>query len=57
MRLRLMPLALLSVGTIQAQGGRLESIDGEPRIVVSSTKSAKVAADRATVYLLVEGVG
>lgn len=57
MRLRMMPLALLAVGTVQAQGGRLESIDGEPRIVVSSTKSAKVAADRATVYLLVEGVG
>lgn len=49
-------LTLLPV-TIQAQGARLEMSDGEPRIVVTATRSARIVPDRATVYILVEGSG
>ncbi len=48
-------LVALSNG-LQAQA-RLDTSENEPRIVVSVTRTAKVAPDRVSIYLLVEGSG
>lgn len=57
MRTSFLPLLSLLASTVQAQGARLEPSDGEPRIVVTVTRTARVAPDRAIVYLLVDGSG
>jgi uncharacterized protein YggE len=40
-----------------AQNARLDNADAEPRIVVTATKSARVAPDRVTIYFSIEGTG
>ena len=57
MRLALVPLVGLLASNVSAQGARLETSDGDPRVVVSVTRTARITPDRATVYLLVEGSG
>ena len=57
MRIPLLPLLVFLSGTAQAQGARMDTSDGEPRIVVTVTKSARIIPDRATLYFLVEGTG
>ena len=44
-------------GILQAQNARLDSSDGEARIVVSVSRLSRIPADRAIIYLLVEGGG
>lgn len=57
MRLTLVAVLFLIPTTAHAQGARLDTSDGEPRIVVTTTRTARVTPDRATVYILVEGTG
>jgi uncharacterized protein YggE len=40
-----------------AQNARLESTDPEPRIVSTATRTARIAPDRVTLYLMIEGTG
>lgn len=56
-RIILSSLLGLLATNVSAQGARLETSDGEPRVVVSVTRTARISPDRATVYLLVEGSG
>jgi uncharacterized protein YggE len=41
----------------QAQGARLDATDPEPRIVVTATRTTRLAPDRVTLYITVEGTG
>jgi uncharacterized protein len=41
----------------QAQGARLDASDPEPRIVVTATRTTRIAPDRVTLYVTVEGTG
>jgi uncharacterized protein len=41
----------------QAQGARLDASDPEPRIVVTATRTTKLAPDQVTLYVTVEGTG
>jgi uncharacterized protein YggE len=41
----------------QGQGARLDANDPEPRIVVTATRTTKLAPDRVTLYVTVEGTG
>jgi uncharacterized protein YggE len=40
-----------------AQNARLESSDPEPRIVSTATRTTRIAPDRVTLYLMIEGSG
>jgi uncharacterized protein YggE len=40
-----------------AQNARLESGDPEPRIVSTATRTTRIAPDRVTLYLMIEGSG
>ncbi len=57
MRARLLAVVVALPAVAHAQGARLESPDGEPRIVVTITRTARVAPDRALLYFVVEGTG
>jgi uncharacterized protein YggE len=57
MRTRLLTILTLVPTFLQAQPARLESADGEPRIVVTAVRSSRLMADRASVYVFVEGAG
>jgi uncharacterized protein YggE len=39
------------------QGARMDASDPEPRIVVTATRTTRIAPDRALVYVTVEGTG
>jgi uncharacterized protein YggE len=39
------------------QSARLESADPEPRIVSTATRTTRIAPDRVTLYLMIEGSG
>ena len=56
--MRLIALSFLTLlsGSLKAQA-RLDSSEGEPRIVVSVARTTKLVPDRVTCYLLVEGSG
>ncbi len=41
----------------QGQGARLDANDPEPRIVVTATRTTRLAPDRVTLYVTVEGAG
>jgi uncharacterized protein YggE len=41
----------------QGQGARMDAGDPEPRIVVTATRTTRIAPDRATLYVTVEGSG
>jgi uncharacterized protein len=49
-----MALAILPA-LAQAQGARLDASEAEPRIVVTATRMTRIAPDRATLYVTVEG--
>ena len=50
--------ALMMLPTIAfAQNARLESADPEPRIVSTATRTTRIAPDRVTLYLMIEGSG
>src|SRR6478609_3795531 len=51
-------LAVLALPTLaRAQAARLETADPEPRIVVTATRMTRIAPDRVTLYITVEGSG
>jgi hypothetical protein len=52
-------VSLLTVlpALVQAQGARLDATETEPRIVVTATRTARIAPDKATIYITVEGSG
>jgi uncharacterized protein YggE len=39
------------------QGAQIESADQAPRIVATATRTTRIAPDRATLYLMIEGSG
>jgi uncharacterized protein YggE len=41
----------------QGQGARMDASETEPRIVVTATRTARIAPDRFTLYVTVEGSG
>lgn len=41
----------------QGQGARMDASDPEPRIVVTATRTTRIAPDRFTLYVTVEGSG
>ena len=49
-------LTLLPV-TAFGQSARLEAADPEPRIVVTATRTVRIAPDRVTLYVTIEGSG
>lgn len=49
----LMTLPVIALG----QNTRPESADPEPRIVATATRTARIAPDRVTLYLMIEGSG
>ena len=50
--------AIIMVPTIAfGQNARLESADPEPRIVSTVTRTTRIAPDRVTLYLMIEGSG
>jgi uncharacterized protein YggE len=49
----LMMLPAIALG----QSARVESADPEPRIVSTATRTARIAPDRVTLYLMIEGSG
>lgn len=51
-----MALAILP-SLAQGQGARMDASDQEPRIVVTATRTTRIAPDRALVYVTVEGTG
>ncbi|HEX9084400.1 MAG TPA: SIMPL domain-containing protein, partial [Gemmatimonadaceae bacterium] len=51
-----MALAMLP-SLAQGQGARMDASDPEPRIVVTATRTTRMAPDRAALYITVEGSG
>jgi uncharacterized protein YggE len=50
--------ALMLLPTVAfGQSARLESADAEPRIVSTATRTTRIAPDKVTLYLMIEGSG
>jgi uncharacterized protein YggE len=56
MRIPAILLALVPTALF-AQNSRLDTSDGEPRIVVTATKTGRAVPDKVTMYVTVEGSG
>ncbi len=57
MKIALAVLLTLSPTTLIAQAARIETAGSEPRIVVTSTRTSRIAPDRVALYITVEGSG
>ena len=57
MRNHLVAVLMLVPGIAIGQNARLENADPEPRIVSTATRTTRIAPDRVTLYLTVEGSG
>jgi uncharacterized protein len=57
MRNDLVAVLMMVPAIASSQNARLENADAEPRIVSTATRTSRVAPDRVTLYLMVEGSG
>jgi uncharacterized protein YggE len=57
MRNSLMAVLAVLPALAQGQGARTDAGDPEPRIVVTATRTTRIAPDRAALYVTVEGSG
>lgn len=57
MRKDLAAVLMMLPATVLGQSTRLDNADPEPRIVATATRTARIAPDRVTLFLMIEGSG